>query len=146
MKPRDSVTSTYTLEATVMSDKNILVYPIILHPENSGYSVEVPDIDAGTWTQGDTMKDAILMAIDAIGIMLEDKSEYPIASKLEDLIVKNEDIKTVVSINLDEYRRNNPKTVRKSVTVPEYLVKLGKEKNLNFSAILTNALKERLES
>ncbi|MFT8909591.1 MAG: hypothetical protein ABF908_12175 [Lentilactobacillus diolivorans] len=28
-------------------------YPIILHPERIGYSVEIPDINGGTWTQGD---------------------------------------------------------------------------------------------
>lgn len=46
---------------------------------------------------------------------------------------------------MEAYRRNNPKTVRKNVTVPEYLVVLGKKKKLNFSAILTEALKNKLE-
>ncbi|GAQ02228.1 hypothetical protein NBRC111452_2071 [Companilactobacillus farciminis] len=48
-------------------------------------------------------------------------------------------------IDMEEYRRNNPKTVRKNVTVPEYLVVLGKKKNINFSAVLTEALKNKLE-
>ena len=125
--------------------RKILIYPVILHPEDQGYSVEIPDIDHGTWTQGETMKDALLMAQDAIGIMLEDKTEYPQATKIEDIKVKGEDIKTVVYIDMEEYRRNNPKTVRKNVTVPEYLVVLGKKQNLNFSAILTEALKNKLE-
>ncbi|MFC6177717.1 type II toxin-antitoxin system HicB family antitoxin [Companilactobacillus huachuanensis] len=125
--------------------KSILVYPVILHPEDEGYSVEIPDIDHGTWTQGEDLKDALLMAQDAIGIMLEDKTEYPKASKLEDIIVKGDEIKTVVYINMEEYRRNNPKTVRKNVTVPEYLVVLGKQQNINFSAVLTEALKNKLE-
>lgn len=125
--------------------RKILIYPVILHPEDQGYSVEIPDIDNGTWTQGETMKDALLMAQDAIGIMLEDKTEYPQATKIEDIKVKDEDIKTVVYIDMEEYRRNNPKTVRKNVTVPEYLVVLGKKQNLNFSAILTEALKNKLE-
>ncbi|WP_334332102.1 type II toxin-antitoxin system HicB family antitoxin [Companilactobacillus sp. HBUAS59544] len=124
--------------------RKILIYPVILHPEDQGYSVEIPDIDKGTWTQGETMKDALLMAQDAIGIMLEDKTEYPQATKIEDIKVKGEDIKTVVYIDMEEYRRNNPKTVRKNVTVPEYLVVLGKKQNLNFSAILTEALKNKL--
>ena len=109
--------------------KNILVYPVILHPEDQGYSVEIPDIDNGTWTQGDNMKDALLMAQDAIGIMLDDKTEYPKPTDLEDIKIKANDIKTVVYIDMEEYHRNNPKTVRKNVTVPEYLVVLGKKKN-----------------
>ena len=125
--------------------KNILVYPVILHPEDQGYSVEIPDIDNGTWTQGDNMKDALLMAQDAIGIMLDDKTEYPEPTDLEDIEIKANDIKTVVYIDMEEYRRNNPKTVRKNVTVPEYLVILGKKKNINFSAVLTEALKNKLE-
>lgn len=125
--------------------KNILVYPVILHPEDQGYSVEIPDIDSGTWTQGDNMKDALLMAQDAIGIMLDDKTEYPEPTDLEDIKIKANDIKTVVYIDMEEYRRNNPKTVRKNVTVPEYLVVLGKKKNINFSAVLTEALKNKLE-
>ncbi|HJF86108.1 MAG TPA: type II toxin-antitoxin system HicB family antitoxin [Companilactobacillus farciminis] len=125
--------------------KNILVYPVILHPEDQGYSVEIPDIDNGTWTQGDNMKDALLMAQDAIGIMLDDKTEYPEPTDLEDIEIKANDIKTVVYIDMEEYRRNNPKTVRKNVTVPEYLVVLGKKKNINFSAVLTEALKNKLE-
>ena len=125
--------------------KNILVYPVILHPEDQGYSVEIPDIDNGTWTQGDNMKDALLMAQDAIGIMLDDKTEYPKPTDLEDIKIKANDIKTVVYIDMEEYHRNNPKTVRKNVTVPEYLVILGKKKNINFSAVLTEALKNKLE-
>lgn len=125
--------------------KNILVYPVILHPEDQGYSVEIPDIDNGTWTQGDNMKDALLMAQDAIGIMLDDKTEYPEPTDLEDIEIKANDIKTVVYIDMEEYHRNNPKTVRKNVTVPEYLVVLGKKKNINFSAVLTEALKNKLE-
>ncbi|GBG94503.1 toxin-antitoxin system antitoxin HicB [Ligilactobacillus salitolerans] len=122
---------------------NLLVYPVILHPEEKGYFVEVPDIDGG-YTQGEDLKDAIEMAADMIGLMLEDVTDYPKASKLEDMDVKDGDIKTIVSIDMDEYHRNNPKTVRKNVSVPEYLVKLGKEKNINFSAVLTEALKVKL--
>lgn len=125
--------------------KTILVYPVILHPEDEGYSVEIPDVDHGTWTQGEDLKDALLMAQDAIGIMLEDKTEYPEATPLEDIVVKDDEIKTVVYINMEEYRRNNPKTVRKNVTVPEYLVVLGKKQNINFSAVLTEALKNKLD-
>ncbi|KRK50557.1 hypothetical protein FC97_GL001483 [Companilactobacillus kimchii DSM 13961 = JCM 10707] len=118
---------------------------MVLHPEDEGYSVEIPDIDNGTWTQGEDLKDALLRAQDVIGAMLEDKSDYPKPSELEDITVKDNDIKTIVYIDMEEYRKNNPKTVRKSVTVPEQLVVLGKKQKLNFSAILTEALKNKLE-
>jgi len=124
--------------------KNLLVYPVVLHPEKNDYFVEVPDIESG-FTQGKDIKNAIEMANEMIGLMLEDKQEYPVASKIEDIPSQKGDIKTIVSVDMDEFRRNNPKTVRKNVSIPEYLVKLGKEKNINFSALLTEALKAKLE-
>jgi post-segregation antitoxin (ccd killing protein) len=64
---------------------------------------------------------------------------------LEDIKTKANDIKTAVYIDTEEYCRNNPKTVCKNVIVPEYLVVLGKKKNINFSAVLAEALKNKLE-
>ena len=93
---------------------------------------------------GEDLTNALEMASDMIGLMLEDTTNYPKPSKLESIHVADNDIKTIVAIDMDDYRRNNPKTIRKTVTVPEYLVKMGKEKNLNFSAVLTKALKTEL--
>ncbi|WP_223902949.1 type II toxin-antitoxin system HicB family antitoxin [Lactobacillus laiwuensis] len=121
----------------------LLVYPVILHPADTGYTVEVPDITGG-FTQGEDLTNALEMASDMIGLMLEDTTNYPKPSKLESIHVADNDIKTIVAIDMDNYRRNNSKTIRKTVTVPEYLVKMGKEKNLNFSAVLTKALKTEL--
>jgi len=93
------------------TDNNTLIYPVILHPEDDGYCVEIPDINNGTWTQGENLQDALAMVQDAIGIMLEDESNYPAASDLNDLMVKDSDIKTAVKINMAEYRKNNHETV-----------------------------------
>lgn len=46
---------------------NAIFYPAIFHPEETGYSVEIPDIE-GCFTQGDTMDEAVRMAQDAIGL------------------------------------------------------------------------------
>lgn len=126
------------------NNNDVVVYPIVLTPEDVGYTVSIPDIDGG-FTQGENLKDALLMAQDVIGIMLEDITEYPKASNLNDINIKDTEIKTLVTVDMGEYRRNNPKTVRKNVSIPEYLVKLGKEKDINFSATLTEALKVKLD-
>lgn len=122
---------------------DIVMYTAILHPEDVGYSVKVPDIDGG-FTQGDDIKEAILMTQDMIGLMLEDSTEYPTPTDFEKVETVGDDIKTLVTVNMSEYRLNNPKTIRKNVSVPEYLVKLGKDKGVNFSMILTKALKDEL--
>ena len=49
--------------------KNTVVYPVIMHPEEVGYTVEIPDIKGG-WTQGEDLKDALVMAQDLIGLAL----------------------------------------------------------------------------
>ena len=43
---------------------NAIFYPAIFHPEETGYSVEIPDIE-GCFTQGDTMDEAVRMANEA---------------------------------------------------------------------------------
>ena len=49
---------------------NAIFYPAIFHPEETGYSVEIPDIE-GCFTQGDTMDEAVRMAQDAIGLCVK---------------------------------------------------------------------------
>ena len=43
---------------------NAIFYPAIFHPEETGYSVEIPDIE-GCFTQGDTMDEAVRWLNDA---------------------------------------------------------------------------------
>ena len=58
---------------------NAVFYPAVFHPEATGYSVTVPDIE-GCFTQGDTMDEAVRMAQDAIGLMLEECAVCPTPS------------------------------------------------------------------
>lgn len=128
-----------------LKDKtNLVIYPIILHPETSGYSVEIPDINGGSWTQGESMEESLEMAQDLIGTMLVDTSKWPKPTALETIKTKKDDIKTIVSVDMEDYRRRTSKTVRKNVSIPEYLVKIGKDQNINFSEVLTKALEEKL--
>ena len=55
---------------------NTIFYPAIFHPEETGYSVSVPDIE-GCFTQGENMEEALSMAKEAISLMFEDKSVLP---------------------------------------------------------------------
>ena len=45
-----------------------------------------------------------------------------------------------------EYKRKHDnRIIKKTVTLPSYLNELGKEKGVNFSALLVNALKSELQ-
>ena len=89
---------------------NAIFYPAIFHPEETGYSVEIPDIE-GCFTQGDTMDEAVRMAQDAIGLMLEDCKVCPEPSVPSALHVDPEDF--VDSQMLSKLERRNAKFILK---------------------------------
>ena len=123
------------------------VYPIILTPEQEGgYSVLVPDLEIGT--QGETVAECIDMARDAIGlwgICEQDAGrEIPTVSALSPKHAPNE-IVTLVDVDFAAYRRaNDMRTVRRNVTLPNYLNELGEKAGLNFSQVLQDGLLQRL--
>lgn len=58
---------------------------------------------------------------------------------------KGTDIVSLVTVNVSEYKRKNDnRVVKKTFIIPNYLNELGKEKGINFSEVMTSALKERL--
>lgn len=124
-----------------------LMYPIIIHPaEEGGYWVEIPDMEIGT--QGETLDECVFMARDAIslvGITLQDEGK-PIPQPASfDLPHEEGDIVTLVEVDFDAYRRmNDTRTVRKNVTLPNYLNEMAIKAGLNFSQVLQEGLKEKL--
>lgn len=123
------------------------VYPIVLKKGKDFIVVGIPDFNSGT--QGKTIAEAMDMARDAIcmlSIELEGRGEeLPKASELEDIKAEDGDIKTLVDVDVAEYRRKNDlKTVKKNCTVPAWLCYEAEKNHINFSATLQNALKKEL--
>lgn len=124
-------------------------YPIILMPDKVGYVVYVPDFDINT--EGDTLTEAIEMARDAIGIVgidMEDDGEtLPAPTTISE--VKSDlatDIVTLVDVDFEEYRRKNDmRAVMKNCTIPSWLNFEAEQAGVDFSAILTAALKSELK-
>ena len=122
-------------------------YPIILTPDEIGYVVYIPDFDANT--QGDSLTEAIQMARDAIGLLgidlEDDKKEIPAPSLASEIKAEEGALISLVDVDFGEYRRRHElRTVRKNVTLPSWLNEAAEEANINFSAILQNALKSEL--
>lgn len=123
------------------------VYPIILHPETTGgYSVFVPDLDIGT--QGETIAECIDMARDAIGLWgiceQDEGRAIPSPVKLQPPHESGE-LVTLVDIDFSAYRRaNDMRTIRKNVTIPNYLNYLAEQAGINFSQVLQDGLRQRL--
>ena len=95
---------------------NALFYPAIFHPEETGYSVTIPDID-GCFTQGETMDEAVSMAQDAIGLMLEDCKVCPKPSVPSALPVEPGDFVAMVPFDMEEYQKQF-KPVKKTLSIP----------------------------
>ena len=121
-------------------------YPITIQKDEDFYVVYIPDFDANT--QGASIAEAMEMARDALGLCgcyLQDENKpIPAPSPLSSLD-QNADFNTLVDVDFDEYRRKHEmRTVRKNVSLPSWLNEAAEEANINFSAILQNALKSEL--
>ena len=123
-------------------------YPIILMPDKVGYVVYVPDFNINT--EGNSLTEAIEMARDAIGVVgidMEDDGETlpeptPISKVKADSAA---DIVTLVDVDFGEYRKKNDmRAVKKNCTIPSWLNFEAEKAGVNFSAILTAALKSEL--
>lgn len=130
------------------------VYPVIFTKTEDCILVEVPDLQI--LTEGKDLVDAIEMARDAIGlkgISLEDAGmEIPEASDLESVDAKKgtfagdgEGIVSAVDIDFMEYRRKvDNKTVRRNVTLPNWLNREAETAHINVSKVLQEALMVKL--
>lgn len=124
---------------------NYKIFPVIItkikDKSNYPYLVKIPDLDG--MTEGKSVADAIKMAEDYIGTASLEEELPKSNTKVPNS--KKDEITTLVVVNASEYKRKyDNKVVRKTLTIPSYLNELGKENNINFSKLLTEALRENL--
>ena len=124
-------------------------YPAVFQPEEVGYSVWLADID-GAISQGDTLEEAIENIKDAFGLYVEDaqerKSELPKASNPADIALEKGQFVCFIEFDWVEYqRKHGNKAVKKTLTIPAWLNTLAEEEQINFSGVLQDALKAKLE-
>lgn len=133
------------------------VYPVIFTPlndEKNTVLVEVPDMNI--LTQGYGMPDAIYMARDAIGLkgidIEDDGRDIPAPSELSAIDIgagtfagDGKGYVSLVDIDFTEYRRRTDnKTVRRNVTIPNWLNQEAEKAHLNVSRVLQEALMVKL--
>lgn len=124
-------------------------YPAVFIKEDNGYSVKFPDIE-GCFTCGDTLPEAMEMAEDALCLMLydheEDGEEIPPASDIKVVQSSTEDIVSFVCCDTLEYRKlYDNRAVKKTLTIPNWLNTLSEQAGMNFSTVLQEALKAKLD-
>jgi predicted RNase H-like HicB family nuclease len=125
-----------------------IVYPIKLTPiEDGAYMVTVPDLDI--ITEGSDLSDAISMARDAIclkAVTLQDIDQpVPSPSEPRTVTAAADEFVTLVDCDPEEYRRFlDNRSVKKNCTLPSWLERRAEAAHINFSAVLQEALLDKL--
>ena len=126
-----------------------LFYPAIFHvAEEGGFWITFPDIPE-CMTQGDDMQEAYEMAVDALGLALasreQEKQEIPSPSALSEIHVDANEYCVIVEFDMLAYKkRTNPKSVKKTLSIPEWLNEEATALGINFSQVLQEALIQKV--
>ncbi len=123
-----------------------IVYPAIFtyDEKESCYLVDFIDFNCSTF--GKTIEEAFFMAEEAMGLYFEDEKEYPASTQdYKRISLKKNQFISLVGVDMIEYyKRHSNKSVKKTLTIPEWLNVLAENDNVNFSQVLQEALKEKL--
>ncbi len=123
----------------------LTVFPAIFSFDGKYYNVDFIDLE-GCSTFGDSIQNAYLMAQDAMGLYLDNLTNFPQPTlSISNIPLKENQFVSFISIDMDEYRKKfNNKSIKKTLTIPEWLNYLSEKNNINFSQVLQEALKEKL--
>ena len=137
------------------------IYPACFFKEENGYSVIFPDLD-GLATCGENLEEALSMAVDCLaGYLYSLKQEGEAAPAPSDIqavsmerVARELEIDDVqecfvnlVSVDVASYAKAHfERSVKKTLTIPEWLNNAALEKGINFSQVLQEALKQRLQN
>ena len=133
-------------------------YPACFFKEEGGYSVIFPDLNYLA-TCGETFEEALTAAVDCLAGYLftlkKDGEEIPAPSQIGDIdivsvagdceVSPDNGLVNVVTVDVEEYaKRHFEKAVKKTLTIPYWLNEAAKKQNINFSAVLQQALIEKI--
>lgn len=122
-----------------------LIYPATFTRDGEYIFVEFPDVD-GAFTQGQNLQEAYEMAEEVLGVVLADTKKYPLPSNLHDIAVSHptSDV-ALVGVDIAAFRRKyRSKTIRKNITLPEWLNEIAISEKINVSQVTAEALREKL--
>lgn len=123
----------------------LLTYPAIFTLEDNQYWVEFIDLQ-GCFSDGTTLSEAMENAKEAMGLFLEDLTEYPkCTTDIKNIQLDDNQIISFVTVNLEEHKKKyENKSVKKTLSIPAWLNTLAEKESINFSQLLQKALMETL--
>lgn len=124
--------------------KTTIAYTAIFEKcENGDFFVEFPDLE-GCFTQGNTFEDALFNAQEALAIYYKEKQgDVPMPSSFVEIQQKNKKSKGIVqlvAIDINNYILKSTRTIKKTLTIPEWLDVIANKYNVNYSQILRQGL------
>ena len=131
-----------------MKSKEKYFYPAIFtYGEDSEIAVVFPDLDVATSGKND--EDALISARELLGCVLygleEDGEKIPKPTPLSQIKTADNETAVLIDVYMPSIRMAKVnRSVNRTVTLPAWLNSAALEKNINFSQILQEALKEQL--
>lgn len=124
-------------------------YPAVFTPEENGaYSVNFPDLES-CYTCGDNLTDSIMMAEDVLAFVLygyeRDEKIVPVPSNIETFHLQPGEFVNYIACDTLAYRKmHSNRSVKKTLSIPEWLNEAAERAGINFSGVLQDALMKQL--
>jgi predicted RNase H-like HicB family nuclease len=145
--------ATSTFGGMQMNFEKYVVYPAVFElVDEEGfedtYNITFPDVPGAiSFAQG--FKQAMFNASEALGLILYDAQDFPKVSKLEDVKREFPNAEVhLIGVDLETFAKDvievEPK-VKKNTTIPASLAKQAEALGINFSAVLTKALRKEVQ-
>ena len=113
------------------------VYPMVVHDDPDGLWDEFPDVE-GCFTQADSLNELMFNAVEALTCHLEGGYVIKPATDIRKLTLEPSTFAQLVAVDVDITK--NTKSVKKTLTIPEWLNNEAVSKGINFSQTLQEAL------
>ena len=131
-----------------MKEKDTYVFPAIFTYDKDGISIEFPDLP-GCLSCADTTDEAIKMAKEALALhiygMEEDNDQIPKDTPINNIVLLKNQIPSLIEVYMPLYRTAiENQSVKKTLTIPQWLNKIAEQNNINFSQVLQSAIIEQL--
>ena len=129
--------------------KNEYIFPgYFTKHGNDDFEVSFYDFDYIV-TCGETLEEAFSMAEDALKLALfdlySDSKDIPEPTTLSNVNLTDNKIPFIVKVNLKEViKQYDNKAIKKTLTIPSWLNTEAERNNINFSQVLQEALKQKL--
>ena len=129
--------------------KDHYIYPAVFEYSNDGISISFPDLP-GCFSCANSDQEAVKMANDALGLHLysleeDNDDEIPEPTPINNIHLDSNQAVVLIEVYMPTMREAIENySIKKTLSIPQWLNKLAIEKNVNFSQVLQSALKERL--